>query len=360
MPTLTNEPHNSRTIGIVDLWWRITELRTHAAQRPLRLKMRYFELAGKRCIDLLGQSKGGELKLVNDGPMSVRPVGASEPLVTSPDHMLQLLRMGKSRRATAATDVNGGSSRSHAVLQLLVDGFDGGSAPAAEPYDEPAGAGGARYGLLTLVDCAGSERKEDSMYHTKERQKESTEINASLYALKECVRARAIALRGKRVKVPFRASNLTKVLMESLVRPEAHLAVIATVSPIPTDTEHSIATLKTVCQIAGYNDACVLEHKAEVKKNLPAREQCVPPNKWTREQFIAWLTSAHQGRFAGLVDVLPTGITGKQIARWGPAQYSALCGGPAIGAELQKQIRNEMARAEKVAKLRRGDQLGVG
>lgn len=48
------------------------------------------------------------------------------------------------------------------------------------------------------------------------------------------------------------------------MRPDAHLAVIATVSPIPTDTEHSISTLRTVCAIAGYNDSDMVEEKQEV------------------------------------------------------------------------------------------------
>jgi hypothetical protein len=56
--------------------------------------------------------------------------------------------------------------------------------------------------------------------------------------------------------------------MESFVRTDAHLAVIATVSPIPTDTEHSISTLRTVCAIAGYNDSDMIEEKQEVKCSL--------------------------------------------------------------------------------------------
>jgi kinesin family protein 2/24 len=47
-------------------------------------------------------------------------------------------------------------------------------------------------GRLTLVDCAGSERKEDNMHHSAEQRKETAEINASLYALKECVRMRRL------------------------------------------------------------------------------------------------------------------------------------------------------------------------
>ena len=48
------------------------------------------QLAGKKCVDLLGQSKGGELRLLNDGPMSVKPVGASEHTISSPEQVLQV------------------------------------------------------------------------------------------------------------------------------------------------------------------------------------------------------------------------------------------------------------------------------
>lgn len=105
----------------------------------------------------------------------------------------------------------------------------------------PNGGGGSR-GLLTLVDCAGSERKEDSNKHDVQRQKEGAEINTSLHALKECIRFKALqqskikkeiegcgvraekeraeadknkhvasgANSGVKIRIPYRASNLTK------------------------------------------------------------------------------------------------------------------------------------------------------
>lgn len=42
-----------------------------------------------------------------------------------------------------------------------------------------------RSGQLLLIDCAGTERRKDAMYHSKERQQEGAEINASLHALKD-------------------------------------------------------------------------------------------------------------------------------------------------------------------------------
>ena len=55
-----------------------------------------------------------------------------------------------------------------------------------------------------LVDCAGSERKEDSNHHSAERQKEGAEINASIYALKVLLSAPALTptLRTKIAMAP--------------------------------------------------------------------------------------------------------------------------------------------------------------
>ncbi|CAJ1417059.1 unnamed protein product [Effrenium voratum] len=75
----------------------------------------------------------------------------------------EVMQMAQSRRATSATDANAVSSRSHAVCILRLLQCEG---------------------QLMLVDCAGTERRKDSMYHSKERQQEGAEINASLHALK--------------------------------------------------------------------------------------------------------------------------------------------------------------------------------
>merc|ERR1719310_1224837 len=83
-----------------------------------------------------------------------------------------------------------------------------------------------------------------------ERQQEGAEINASLHALKECIR-----LLITQHRVPshaYRASSLTKVLAESFIRgSDAKLAVICTASPCATDTEHTVATLRMGMALGG-------------------------------------------------------------------------------------------------------------
>ena len=66
------------------------------------------------------------------------------------------------------------------------------------------------------------------MYHDAERRKEAAEINASLYALRECVRYRRMQREAEagtgpaaHVHVPYRSSQLTRVLMECFVKEQA-------------------------------------------------------------------------------------------------------------------------------------------
>ena len=72
---------------------------------------------------------------------------------------------------------------------------------------------------------------------------------------------------------------------------EARMAVIATVSPNPTDTEHSITTLRTASMISGNDQDC-----RELKEDVPmtvqmAREahRQVAPVHWSHSDVVDWL-----------------------------------------------------------------------
>jgi len=76
----------------------------------------------------------------------------------------------------------------------------------------------ARFGKLTLVDLAGSERADETQSNDKQRRAEGAEINKSLLALKECIRALDSNKNGGDNHVPFRSSKLTLVLRDSFVK----------------------------------------------------------------------------------------------------------------------------------------------
>jgi kinesin family protein 2/24 len=124
--------------------------------------------------------------------------------------------------------------------------------------------------MLTMVDLAGSERSKDSMYHDAQTQKETSDINASLMALKECVRA----LSTKSSHVNYRANSLTQVLRSCFTDQNACTVVIATVAPCSGDTDHTLGTLGHAILMDGQreNNTDVVTVPVESYANILAKK----------------------------------------------------------------------------------------
>lgn len=121
----------------------------------------------------------------------------------------------------AATSANLDSSRSHAILQIcLKDG--------KKPY-----------GKMSFIDLAGSERGAVASDANKQTRMDGAEINKSLLALKECIRA----LDQDKKHTPFRGSKLTLVLKDSFTG-NCKTVMIGNISPAMTSCEHTLNTLR--------------------------------------------------------------------------------------------------------------------
>lgn len=191
--------------------------------KSLQVYCSFFELYGGRCIDLL---HGRQFCAVReDGKGRVQMEGLQEVPCYAHQDLLDCIDRGNSARTTHATEMNNDSSRSHAICQIALRR---GSRRSGEPY-----------GKLSLIDLAGSERGQDTKHHNKQRRAESAEINKSLLALKECIRA----LSCSKVHVPYRASKLTMVLKDSFSL-ESHTVMISCVSPAASSSDHTLNTLR--------------------------------------------------------------------------------------------------------------------
>merc|ERR1719295_488405 len=183
----------------------------------------YFEIYSGKVFDLLsGKSK---LRVLEDGKQQVVVVGLTETEVDSVEDVLKLITQGNNQRTSGQTSANAHSSRSHAVFQIILRENKG-----RKPL----------FGKFSLIDLAGNERGADTSSANRQTRMEGAEINKSLLALKECIRA----LGRKGAHLPFRASKLTQVLRDSFIGEKAKTCMIAMIGPCLTSCEHTLNTLR--------------------------------------------------------------------------------------------------------------------
>jgi kinesin family member 2/24 len=95
------------------------------------------------------------------------------------------------------------------------------------------------YSKISFIDLAGSERGADVQHQDKKTKTDGAEINKSLLALKECIRA----LDQDKKHTPFRGSKLTQVLKDSFVG-NSKTTMIANISPAASSCEDTLNTIR--------------------------------------------------------------------------------------------------------------------
>ncbi|EQC35035.1 hypothetical protein SDRG_07275 [Saprolegnia diclina VS20] len=311
----------------------IADLLFATPQAPWNVVISAIEIAGAKCYDLLKKrqrvlvcdDEGGSSKLLNIG----------EHVATSAADLLATVERALAQRATEKTAVNSVSSRSHFLCFLTLR----------------SASGDVRGGQLVLLDLAGSERNEDSFAHSADRRKETIEINSSHMALKQCVRA--LGAEDVTGYVPYRASTLTRLLKESLWSKDARAAVIATISPIATDTEHTLHTLQYA--------SLMLAENPELKRDrvdvtpAPAEAPVKAALKdWSHDEVLAWFKGIKRGMFAKYATNIGSAIDGRTVSRFGLPRWIQICNNNHVDADaIFKVFKKELSLQEKLEKERR-------
>uniref|UniRef100_UPI0037E87FF0 kinesin-like protein KIF2A isoform X1 n=1 Tax=Semicossyphus pulcher TaxID=241346 RepID=UPI0037E87FF0 len=186
----------------------------------LQVYATFFEIYSGKVFDLLNRK--AKLRVLEDGKQQVQVVGLQEKDVKCTEEVLKLIEVGNSCRTSGQTSANAHSSRSHAVFQIILR------------------RKGKMHGKFSLIDLAGNERGADTSSADRQTRLEGAEINKSLLALKECIRA----LGRNKPHTPFRASKLTQVLRDSFIGENSRTCMIATISPGMTSCENTLNTLR--------------------------------------------------------------------------------------------------------------------
>ncbi|KXZ54627.1 hypothetical protein GPECTOR_4g692 [Gonium pectorale] len=232
--------------------------------REFVLKMSAIEVYNEVVHDLFAEGETS-LKINDDRERGPVVVDLSEHVIQSEEGLLKMLKTVEGRRHVRETKMNSKSSRSHLVVRLYVesrptpcdsdeevDDDDSSSDEGSVDSRSRAGASDRSasavpvVSTMNFVDLAGSERLSQANVATEEnadKQKakmaETFSINISLLTLGKVIRA----LGGKKGEhVPYRESNLTRILQPSLSG-NSRMAIVCTLSPASGSMDNSRSTL---------------------------------------------------------------------------------------------------------------------
>ncbi|KAG8271871.1 Kinesin-like protein kif2a [Homalodisca vitripennis] len=252
-----------------------------AQYKPLNLivSASFFEIYSGKVFDLL--SDKSKLRVLEDGNNVVQIVGLTEKVVDSCDEVLKLIQHGNVARTSGQTSANSNSSRSHAVFQILL------RVPGVQRI----------HGKFSLIDLAGNERGADTSSANRQTRMEGAEINKSLLALKECIRA----LGRKGAHLPFRASKLTQVLRDSFIGDKSKTCMIAMISPGLSSCEHSLNTLRYADRVKELAASDPTEPRSGTNSSpedeQPRRQQSVHSHSF-EDSDLATLRSLNEGEIS--------------------------------------------------------------
>ncbi|MCJ1340487.1 hypothetical protein MMC09_005783 [Bachmanniomyces sp. S44760] len=252
--------------GVIPL--AITDIFSYIRETPHReflLRVSYLEIYNEKIHDLLSSSTGGgmgvgspgqeEIKLREDSKRGVYASPLKEEIVQSPTQLLRVIARGDHARRTASTLYNSRSSRSHAVVQIVVESRERVAITSTGSEDKraPIAPSGVRVSTLSLIDLAGSERAAEN----KDRQKEGAHINKSLLTLGTVI-ARLSGDKDKNGNptdkdgkhLPYRDSKLTRLLQAALSG-SSLVSILCTIQigstgSIATANSHTAETLNTL------------------------------------------------------------------------------------------------------------------
>lgn len=211
------------------------------------VRVSYMEIYMERIRDLLAP-QNDNLPVHEEKNRGVYVKGLLEIYVSSIGEVYEVMRRGGLARATAATNMNQESSRSHSIFCITVG-------------QKNVETGSAKSGQLFLVDLAGSEKvgKTGASGQTLE---EAKKINKSLSALGMVINS---LTDSKSTHIPYRDSKLTRILQESLGG-NSRTTLIINCSPSSFNAEETVSTLRFGVR------AKKIENKAKVNAELSPTE----------------------------------------------------------------------------------------
>ncbi|KJP87375.1 hypothetical protein AK88_02932 [Plasmodium fragile] len=189
----------------------------------------FYEIYCGKLYDLLQKRK--MVAALENGKKEVVVKDLKILRVYSKEELISKMIDGVMLRKIGVNSQNDESSRSHAILNIDLKDIHK----------------NVSLGKIAFIDLAGSERGADTVAQNKQTQTDGANINRSLLALKECIRA----MDSDKHHIPFRDSELTKVLRDIFVGKSKSI-MIANISPTISCCEQTLNTLRYSSRVKNF------------------------------------------------------------------------------------------------------------
>jgi len=179
------------------------------------------------------------------------------------------LKVGAHNRTKESNGINEASSRSHAIMQIVIEYKN-----KNQGIDEEVSIA-----KLNLIDLAGSERTSNLNFNTetagkKKKQYESSKINQSLLVLTNCIQILSKqSEKSVKLHIPYRNSKLTRILKDTLGG-NSRTLMIGNISSSLINFEETLNTLNYATQAKKIRTS-VLKNVIKVSNHLANYSQII-------------------------------------------------------------------------------------
>lgn len=177
------------------------------------------EIYNNKCFDLLDNNK--HVYQRENGKNNYVLSSSKILKIEKKQDILELKNKITNNRKVGVSSENDASSRSHLLIDIRFSNRN-----------------------LKIIDLAGCEKAKQSICDSRSKFKENGVINQSLFVLKECIRS----LVGNKSHVPFRGSELTKMLKHSFEK-NCRTYILATLSQDESNSGTSVDVLNYISDI---------------------------------------------------------------------------------------------------------------
>ncbi|KAI1292656.1 Kinesin-like protein KIF28P [Halotydeus destructor] len=299
-------------------------------QVTFEVKLSMLEIYNEVVRDLLNPvslaSKKVGLKVREHPNRGFFAEGLKSFLVTGQQDIEVKIAEGTTNRSIASTNMNETSSRAHTLVSISI----------TQKSRNSQNLESAKSSNVHLVDLAGSERLSGTKAKG-ERLKEGVSINQSLACLGNCIHSLAEKSSGKNVRVPFRESVLTRLLMNALGG-NSKTVMMATISPADVNYDETLSTLR-------YADRAK-QIKVHAKVNQDRTDQLIRQLRDENDKLKQLMTSNET--LPGQVDGRNTADIDELRKKWEDEMHAAMSENERQLKEMRQTYEERLQSQDKV------------